>query len=108
MVKSHWCTEGFLMFGSKAPTAGAPLTDCTGWVNATEGVVIGLGTLTGNPVEILAVFPVGVIPFGSAHPELVVAAPAVLIVVTPFKRKPGTLPAIAVTWNLDKRSNSQQ
>jgi hypothetical protein len=94
------------MFGSKAPTAGAPLTDWAGCVNAADGVIVGVGTVTGNPVEILLMFPVAVIPFGSTHPEVIVAAPDELIVVIQFRRKPGILPAIAVTWNVDKVSNS--
>jgi hypothetical protein len=74
--------------------------------DATEGVVVGVGTVTGNPVEIRLVLPVAVIPFGSTQPEVVVAAPDELIVVMQFSKKPGIFPAIAVTWNVDKVSNS--
>src|SRR6266487_5283483 len=95
------------MFGSKAPTAGAPLAACCLGVNAAEGVVVGVGTAMGNPVEIRLVFPVAVIPFGSTQLEVVVAAPDELIVVMQLSKKPGILPAIAVTWNVDKVSKSQ-
>src|SRR6266404_6421306 len=108
MVKSHSWTEGFLRLGSNAPTAGATPTDWAGGVKATEGVTVGVGTVTGNPDEIRLVFPVAVIPVGSTQPEVVVAAPDELIVVMQFCRKPGVLPAIAVTWNVDNVSNSQE
>src|SRR5712664_3163999 len=96
------------MFGSKAPTAGAPLAACCLGDTATEGVVVGVGTVTGNPVEIRLVLPVAVIPLGSTQPEVVVAAPDELIVVMQFSKKPGILPAIAVTWNVDRVSKSQE
>ena len=87
------------MLVSKAPTAGARLlawgSKSKAWT--AEGVVDGFGTATGNPWEIRVVFPVAVIPFGSTQPEVVVAAPDESIVVMQFRRKPGTLPAIAVT-----------
>src|SRR5947199_10354925 len=90
------------MFGSKAPTAGAPPAACCAGVTATEGVMAGVGTAVGNPVEIRLMFPVAVIPFGSTQPEVVVAAPDELIVVMQFSKKPGILPAIAVTcpWRI--------
>ena len=64
---------------------------------------MGLGTLVGNPVEIRLAVPVGV-----TQPEVVDAAAELLIVVMQFSRKPGTLPAIAVTWKVDNVSNSQE
>ena len=70
--------------------------------------MVGVATVTGNPDEIRLVFPVAVIPVGSTQPEVVVEAPDELIVVMQFCRKPGILPAIAVTWNVDKVSNSQE
>src|SRR6266849_996440 len=108
MVRSHSWTEGFLMLGSNAPTAGALPAACAGGVNAAEGVIVGVGTVIGNPEEIRLVFPVAVIPFGNTQPEVVVAAPDELIVVMQFWRKPGILPAIAVTWNVESVSNNQE
>src|SRR6266550_4999020 len=111
MVRSHSWTDGFLRLGSKAPTARATPADWTDGVKAVEGVMVGVGTVTGNPDEIRLVFPVvpvAVIPVGSRQPEVVVASPVELIVVMQFCRKPGILPAIAVTWNVDKVSNSQE
>jgi len=108
MVRSHSWTEGFLRLGSNAPTAGATPADWTDGVKAAEGVVVGVGTVAGNPDEIRLVFPVAVIPVGRPQPEVVVESPDELIVVMQFCRKPGILPAIAVTWNVDKVSNSQE
>src|SRR5260370_39396469 len=102
MVRSHSCTEGFLRLGSNAPTAGATPTDWAGGVKATEGVTVGVGTVTGNPDEIRLVFPVAVIPVGSTQPEVVVAAPDELILVMQFCRKPRLLSANGATLNVGK------
>src|SRR5574337_829906 len=101
------------MFESKAPTAGATLDDCTGASNASEGFVVGLGTATGNPCEIRVTFVPLNTPVGSVQPADVDAAATfcpdvfvtVVILVWQFSRKPGTLPAIAVTWKVDSVSN---
>ena len=91
------------MFGSNAPTEAARLLGCATCNRATEGVTLGFGTEVGNPVEIrLAV------PAGATQPEDVVATEELLIVVMQFRRNPGTLPAIAVTWKVDRVSNNQE
>src|SRR5215468_11639842 len=101
-VKLHSCTEGFLRLGSNAPTAGASDAGCWGVLKAADGVIVGSGTVVGNPCEIL--FPV---PEGSTQPVVVLAAPELLMLVWQFRRKPGSLPAMAVTWNVDNVSNNQ-
>src|SRR6266481_2657859 len=106
MVKSHSCTEGFLMLRSNAPTAGACVL---GWGlgdNCAEGVAVGVGTVTGNPVEIRT--PGLERAGGTLQPCVTVAGPVVGIFTRQFSKKPGILPAIAVTWNVDKVSNSHE
>ena len=100
------------MFGSNAPTAGAWVLGCGTGDNCAEGVVTGVGTVTGNPVEILAE-GLATNAGGTAQPLVAVAGPCPVVglVVGIFTRqlnkKPGILPAIAVTWNVDSVSKSQ-
>src|SRR5216683_528142 len=117
MVKSHSCTEGFLMFGSNAPTLGATLAGWVGENKAAEGFTLGPGTATGNPCEMRVTFVPLRTPLGSTHPNVVVAVAtgffvtgsvAVPIFVWQFSRNPGTLPAIAVTWNVERVSKSHE
>src|SRR5215471_4584730 len=107
MVKSHSCTEGFLMFGSKAPTAGA----CElAWVigdNAADGVIVGVGTLVGKPVE-MRTPGLAANAGGTTQPFVTVAAPVVGMFTRQLIKKPGILPAIAVTWKVESVSNSQE
>src|SRR5437879_4955767 len=113
MVKSHSCTEGFLMFASNAPTAGACVLGCGPGDNCAEGGVAGIGIVTGNPVEILAE-GLATNACGTTQPVVAVAGPCpvvrlgVGIFTRQFKRNPGIFPAIAVTWNVDSVSKSQE
>src|SRR5713101_4045094 len=112
MVKSHSWTEGFLMFESNAPTAGACVLGWGPGDNCAEGVVAGVGTVTGNPVEIRAP-GLENSAGGTTQPVVVVAGPCPVVglrvgmLVMQFNKKPGILPAIAVTWNVDSVSKSQ-
>src|SRR5205823_11657915 len=73
MVKSHSCTEGFLMFASNAPTAGACVLGCGPGDSCAEGVVVGTGTVTGNPVEIRTVGSATTRAGGTLQPVVAVA-----------------------------------
>src|SRR2546425_1356343 len=82
--------------------------------NAAEGVIVGVGTVTGNPVEIRTP-GLATSAGGTTQPFVVVAGPCTPVIgsgvgmlVRQFCKKPGILPAIAVTWNVDKVSNSQE
>src|SRR2546422_1812896 len=101
-VCSSDLTEGFLRLGSNAPTLGASPLAWAGCSNAAEGVVVGAGTVSGNPWEMR--FSV---PLGATHPAVAEALPLVSRLFTHSKMNPGTLPFMAVTWNVEMVSNSQ-
>src|SRR5262249_30465858 len=102
IVRLHSCTAGFFISGSKAPTLGAVPEGCGATVRALEGVVVGSGMALGNPEEMRPAKPDGV-----EQPTDVPIAPLESIVLLQSSMKPGTFPAIAVTWNVDSVSNSK-
>src|SRR5262249_21082451 len=75
---------------------------CGATVRALDGIVVGWGVLIGNPEEIRPDKPDGV-----EQPTEVPMAPLESIVLLQSSMKPGTFPAIAVTWNVDSVSNSK-
>src|SRR5207244_5959728 len=103
MVKLHSCTAGFCMFGSNAPTLGAVPDGCAATVKAAEGVIVGDATLSGKPEEMRFAKPEGV-----TQPIEVAMAPVVSMVLVQSCIKPGTLPAMAVTWNVESVSKSNE
>src|SRR5262249_158374 len=106
MVRSHSCTEGFLMFGSNAPTAGASVLGWARGDKAADGLIVGVGTLRGKPVEIRSP-GLEASAGGTTQPFDTVAVPVVGIFTRQLSKNPGILPAIAVTWNVESVSKSQ-
>src|SRR5262245_39019393 len=91
------------MFGSNAPTLGAVPAGCGAVVKAAEGVIVGAATLSGNPEEMRFASPEG-----ATQPAEVAMAPLVSMVLLQSCMKPGTLPAMAVTWKVESVSNNNE
>src|SRR5215472_16775255 len=101
------------MLGSKAPMLGAAFNGCAGCVNSAEGVPLGGGTTSGKPLLMRLNIPEA----GMAQPAPTVTESGVVAVVplvptaeatvlVQASMKPGILPAMAVTWNVESVSKN--
>src|SRR5215210_5195886 len=87
-LRFHWWTLGSFSSGAKVVIVGALLFKSSGGVRNEEGLMVGAASEVGKPPAMVVL--------GTAAQPAVVVPPTVE---EQLVRRPGTLPATAVTWN---------